>query len=345
MRPSYAYDAIVRRVTGYLEQGSRAREAQAWSQRRSPKDPVVFIVAERNMPYPFAPLMYAHWLEWIAQNDPDLRTKIEVAHLPANPPPNTAVLHAWVQDPVRERSGALFGHLQELQTQVTDNGAQVIQPVEVLSNSLREVQYERLTSAGVRTPRVAPIDTRFARDLAGLTPPIIVRRNWGHQHAILRLDSHEQVAQWLQATGPNLQDWVAAECVEVRDSDGNYRKYRYVMFGDCGVCRHLIVSPNWEVRPKDRILTDETIAEELAFVGGPCAQHALLDAARRELGFDIAAFDYSFDDNGEMIVWEVNPYPDLSRPKGRPGEYLGESMRRSNEALAALYRDRLAAAH
>ncbi len=92
------------------------------------------------------------------------------------------------------------------------------------------------------------------------------------------------------------------------------------------------------------MLTDETIAEELRFVGAPCAEHDILDAARRELEFDIAAFDYSFDANGEIVVWEANPFPDLSTPRGRPGEYLGESILRTNRALAGLYHDRLAAA-
>lgn len=315
-----------------------------WSRRRSADDPVVLIVGERNMPYPFAPFMYEDWLGWVAEHDPALRAQIELAHLPADLPMNTAVLHSWVQDPVRERNEAFFGRLKEFQAHAKASGAHVIQPVEVLSNSLRTVQAECLTRAGVRTPRVVPIDPSFAQDLSGLTLPILVRRNWGHQHAIVRLDSEMQVAQWLATPDMDLRDWVAADYLEVRNADGNFRKYRYLMFGEHGICRHLIVSPNWEVRPKHRILTDETIAEELRFVNGSCAHHALLDTARRELEFDIAAFDYSFDDNGEMIVWEVNPYPDLSRPHGRPGEYLGESIQRSNEAFAALYRDRLAAA-
>lgn len=215
----------------------------------------------------------------------------------------------------------------------------------MLSNSRRDAQFERLGRAGLRTPRIVDVDADFGATLGGLTLPIVVRKSWGHCDPLALLSSQDEVAMWLTEQGPSPHGWVAAEYIDVRSSDGYYRKYRYVLIGDRGVCRHLLVSSRWEVRPGDRVLTDETIAEELRFVGSPCDVHEALNRARSELEFDIAAFDYSFDSNGQMIVWEVNPYPDLSTPRGRPGEYLGESMLRTNQALAALYRDGLAAAH
>lgn len=325
----------------YLKQAIRSREERAWARRRPPEAPVLFIVGEKDTPYRYAPFFYSHWLDWVARNDPELRSQIHLAHLPTEPPPNVAALHAWVQDPVRERDAALFGQLVKLQERVRDSGAEIIQPVEALSNSLRDRQYECLARVGIRTPRVAHIDARFAEEFAGLTLPIVIRKNWGHQAGMRLLDSEAQCARWLEEHRHDLSGWVAAEYLDVRGADGYYRKYRYILFGEHGVCRHMLVSANWEVRPSDRILTEETITEELAFVDGPCDLHGALNAARRELEFDIAAFDYSFDACGEPIVWEVNPYPDLSRPRGRPGEYLGESIERTNLALAAFYRDRL----
>lgn len=161
---------------------------------------------------------------------------------------------------------------------------------------------------------------------------------------MLRLETEADVAAWVDSLGLTAAEWVASEYVDARSGDGYYRKYRYVMAGAHGVCRHLLVSPHWEVRPKHRLLTDSTIADELAFVNGPCAQHEIFNAARRALEFDIAAFDYSFDVGGELVVWEVNPYPDLSTPRGRPSEYLGDTVRRTNQLLADFYRDELVAA-
>ena len=107
------------------------------------------------------------------------------------------------------------------------------------------------------------------------------------------------------------------------------------MAGSLGNPRHLIVSPNWEVRPIDRVRTQATREEELAFVTALCPHHALFDAARMALEFEIAAFDYSYDVDGGLIVWEVNPYPDLSRPKGEVGDYLAAMVARSLYSLLA----------
>ena len=301
--------------------------------------PRILILTEAEKPY-----FYQEWLDWAAQHDPDLHTLVQLDVLPCELYPGTALLHAWVQDPVAERSEELYSQLELVEEAARHAGAEIIHPVRVLSNSRRDVQFERLARAGLRTPVVVDIAEGFDSDRGGLSLPIVVRKRWGHCMALTRIDSEEQLAEWLDAEDRTSGQWVATEYIEVASPDGLYRKYRYVLFGDQGVCRHLIVSSQWEVRPKGRVLTEDTIAEELRFVGAPCEHHDVLDAARRELEFDIAAFDYSFDANGGMIVWEVNPYPDLSTPRGRPGEYLSESLLATNRALSALYRERLAQA-
>ncbi len=299
--------------------------------------PRILILTEAEKPY-----FYQEWLDWAEKHDPDLHSLVRLDVLPCELYPGTALLHAWVQDPVAERSEDVLSQLESVEGAARRAGAAIIHPARALSNSRRDVQSERLARAGLRTPAVVDIAEGFSSDRGGLALPIVVRKKWGHCMALTRIDSDEELAEWLDAEDRTPGQWVATEYIEVASPDGLYRKYRYVLFGERGVCRHLIVSSRWEVRPKDRVLTDETIAEELRFVGSPCEHHDVLDAARRELEFDIAAFDYSFDADGGMIVWEVNPYPDLSTPRGRPGEYLSESLLATNQAISALYRERLA---
>jgi len=324
-----------RRLKRILKARRLAREEARLQQALNRQD-WLFIVAETDRRF-----MYAEWLAWVEEHDPALHARIKTARLPAELPEGTAVLHAWVQDPVRERDAALYRELEDLETAAKRTRAHVVHPARVLSHSVRDVQFERLRRAGLRTPRIVAVDAGFADGLGGLSLPIVVRKEWGHCARLARLDSAEQVAEWLSEQAGALHEWVAAEYIDVRSADGYYRKYRYVLFGERGVCRHLIVSPNWEVRPRDRVLTDETVAEEVRFVSAPCGVHDVFDRARRSLEFDVAAFDYSFDASGALIVWEVNPYPDLSTPNGRPGEYLAEALLNTNRALAGMYHNRL----
>jgi len=309
---------------------------------RDRNEPPLFIVAETGAAGKPDGYFYTEWLAWAAQNDPVLHTRVRLNHLPTELTGKPAAFHAWVQDPVRERSMPVFRQLEDLERGARRRGAHVVQPVAVLSNSLREVQFERLTRAGLRSPRVVEVDADFADDLGGLSLPIVVREDWGHGKPMLRLDSRDEVVAWLGTLAPSAGRHVAMEFIETQSPDGLYRKYRYLLFGDTGVCRHLVFSARWEVRPWDRVLTDDTIAEELRYVSGTCDAHEAFNLARRELEFDIAAFDYSYDESGEIVVWEVNPYPDLSTPSGRPGEYLSESVHRTYLALASFYRDRMA---
>jgi hypothetical protein len=312
-----------------------------WDDRRENRrfrrgGPCLLVVSEGGATH-----AYRDFLDWLVTHDPDLRARIHLARLPASLPPDVALLHAWVADPVKERDARTFQQLTGLERAAERAGAAVVHPARVLSHSLRDVLFERLSAAGVRTPRVVAVGPGFSRDLGGLSLPVLVRRRWGHAAPMHLLESAGAVAEWVKSEGGNPAGWVAAEFVDVRDADGYRRKYRYLMFGDRGLSRHLIVSPGWEVRPKDRVLTEETIAEELRFVGAPCAHHARLDAARRLLEFDIAAFDYSLDPAGNLVVWEVNPYPDLSPPRGRPAEYLAPTVEKTYRMLAEYYRERM----
>ncbi len=80
--------------------------------------------------------------------------------------------------------------------------------------------------------------------------------------------------------------------------------------GDEGIPGSLMVSSSWEVRDNDDRITNEAIiAEEIAYFRGEDPNHQILQEARKALGFDFMAFDYSYDQEGQLIVWEPNPFP------------------------------------
>ena len=285
---------------------------------------------------------YWYFLEWLARERPLLRKAIRLDRLPCSLPDGVTLLHAWVHDPVIERSPSVHEWLVSLEAECARRHVAVVHPARVLSNSKREVLCQRLEQVGVRTPKTVVVDELFDTHRGGLGLPMLIRRRWGHGGRIQRLDTEAALAGWWGEAKRDPGSWVAGEYIDVRSEDGFFRKYRYFMAGSRGNARHLIVSRHWEVRPKDRVLSPLTREEELAFVTSPCAHHPLFDAARRALEFEIAAFDFSYDVNGDLVVWEVNPYPDLSRPRGDVGDYLAPTVERSYAILADFYSSRAA---
>jgi len=284
--------------------------------------------------------IYGDFLDWLGRERRSMRRHIHLDCLPCRIPSEAVLFHGLVQDPVVERDAGVHAQLAKLEAECARRRISVVHPSAILSNTRRDVLCERLSRARIGTPRIALVDAKFPAHRGSLDLPMVVRRRWGHGVDMRRLDTEAGFDDWWAHARADPGSWVAGEFVDVRSGDGLYRKRRYFMAGSRGCPRHLIVSPHWEVRPSDRVRTRGTREEELAFVAAPCPHHALFDAARRALEFEIAAFDYSYDANGGLVVWEVNPYPDLSRPPGEVGEYLAPAVERSYAILADFYAER-----
>jgi hypothetical protein len=313
------------------------RREDARANRSASRDaPGLYVISEAGVRH-----FYECFLDWLAEHDPGLRARIWLDHLPGELPRHVRVMHAWVQDPVRERDPKVYRALCALEGRVRAQGGTVIQPARVLSHSLRVEVEQRLSDVGLRTPRTVMLRPAAADPFGGLRPPIVVRKEWGHIVPMRLCRTDDEAAQCVEDARRTGEATVASEFIETISPDGLYRKYRYLMTGACGQARHMIASQQWEVRPKDRVIAESLRAEELAYVNAPCALHEILDAARRRLEFDIAAFDYSFDTEGQPVVWEVNPFPDLSIPSAERAPHLKATGLATFELLAEYYRGML----
>src|SRR5512134_3032889 len=167
-----------------------------WEDRRENRrfrraGPCLLVVSEGGAPH-----AYRDFLDWLPGHDPELRARIHLARLPTPLPSDVALLHAWVRDPVKERDPRAFEQLTALERAAARAGAGIVQPARVLSHSLRDVLFARLSAAGVRTPRVVDVGPGFARDRGGLPLPIVVRRRWGHAVRMHLLETDAAVAAW-----------------------------------------------------------------------------------------------------------------------------------------------------
>jgi glutathione synthase/RimK-type ligase-like ATP-grasp enzyme len=234
---------------------------------------------------------------------------------------NTALFIPWLQDPVRERNHALFLQIKELERQYEKIGVPIINPVEVLSNSIKSRALEAIARTGLRTARVVQIDqgSIFEMIAANVGLPFIVRNDQGHGGYVRLVQNPEdfQVLAWDRLPHP-----IALEFIDTRSEDGLFRKYRYLLTGDTGISRHIVISKSWCVHAQGRVHHKQYIEEELKFVNSENPYHDQLNKARQALGIDYVAFDYSLDQQGNLIVWEPNPFPTLWAPFNARDSYF-----------------------
>ena len=265
----------------------------------------VHVLREQERPFNF---FFFHWLR---RTHPRLVPRFRHSTTADPAPIDTASLFIpWLQDPVRERSAALFEQVSSVEAAYARAGVPVVNPVRVLSNCIKSVALEKIREAGVRTARSVRLepDARFGSVADALGVPFIVRNDRGHGgHVRLVRNAREfRTVEWDLLPHP-----LALEFVDTRGPDGLYRKYRYVFAGDAGVPRHVVITNSWFAHAGDRIRRQESLDEELAYVNRPDPFHDALDAARKALELDFVAFDYGVDQEGRLVVWEPNPFPML----------------------------------
>ena len=279
-------------------------------------------------------------LQWISDNFPEYLPMFRIRYLPCHiPRRRNVVLHVpWLQDPVQRWSKRRYRLANRLAEECDAHGIRIINRVDKLLNASKSVGARLMLDAGIQTPRIEPISNMedFRETFLGIDLPLFVRDDWQHGSKMLRADTREDVHRLPleQFARP-----VAVELIDLPDrSDGLYRKYRYVAAGDHGVSHHLQVSRDWITRGNNREKTDLSRDEELAYIAEQDPNHAELQRARKALGLDFLAFDYSYDHEGRVVVWEANPYPYIGFST-RKLAYRNEALHRTVAAMLAMYLD------
>jgi hypothetical protein len=291
----------------------------------------------------YEPLFYDVLLNWLALYFPEIRGLFELRAFPCRVWDwKRYALHVpWLQDPVQAWSPETYALANSLAAQCDAHGVPVVNRVDRLTNAAKSTGAELIRTAGMRTPLMARIDDKeeFRQTRLGIPLPLFVREDWGHWGRMVRADTDAEVRD--MALDGFVRP-VAVELIDVRSPhDGLFRKYRYVVAGEVGVPQTLHVSRDWCVRGdvSQAVFTDALRDEEVAYTTGVEPNHARFVAARQALGLDFIAFDYSFDADGDAVVWEANPHPVFHFTAGRR-EYRGPPTARALAAMTKLYLDR-----
>ncbi len=250
---------------------------------------------------------------WVATAFPDFSPDFRVLELPGTIDEwdGIRVLVNWTLDPVKLWSDAVYEQISRLQQDCDGRGIPVINRVDRQINAGKFQAAQAVTTIGLRTPRSVLIKNHaeFLQDYSGVKFPLMVRENWGHQGKILRVERPEEISE------ENLKGFanpVAIEIIDVRNpDDGWYRMRRYLASGPMGISLFSKRAQDWVVR--DNVADTSTDAEEehLRYTGQEDPNHEKFQSIARLLGLDVLAFDYSLDQDGEVVVWEVNPYTRL----------------------------------
>lgn len=259
------------------------------------------------------PHFYDVLLKWLEANHPSVRARFELRQLNCSIRDwKRYVLHVpWLQDPVQAWSSTAYVQANRLAAECDARAVPIINRVDRISNAGKFEGAQRIASIGIRTARMARITDPelFRETCCGLEFPLFVREDWQHGGPIHRADS---LAEVQRLPLRRYRRPIAVELIDVQDPrDGLYRKYRYVAAGDIGYPVSMHPCRSWYAKGSHTEFNESLRDEELAFFTQPDPNHQRLQAARRALGLDFVAFDYSYDRAGNLVVWEANPYPHI----------------------------------
>ncbi len=247
------------------------------------------------------------WLCRAAPQAADLFELRRVGFVPKDPA-RYALFLPWLQDPLREEHPQAYASAKRIEDAILRAGGAVVNPVDQLSNSIKSVASARLRAAGVPMPRIAPLSP--ARTLPeGFAFPVIARedRHHGGPMRLCRDEKELAAVPWSELRSP-----VVVEYHDVRCQDGRYRKWRYVVAGESGAQRHLVISRRWVVKAQRRVADAAVLGEELAYTRlRDDPNREILVRAAKALGLDVVAFDYARTQAGELVVFEPNPFATL----------------------------------
>lgn len=279
----------------------------------------------------------------MASARPAFRSRLRIFETGSGKPPldGVAAILFLLGDPLKELYPECYAEALAIAESAAAKGIRVLNPPQNLSNSIKSRQAELWRKAGL--PCAAARVIRSPADLepamAALGLPMILRSDDKHVQEGVRVCKRVKHVDEAKLTLP--MPAVALQLIDVRAKwrafapDGLMARYhhkkRSMVYGDTVINNHVFFSSTPIVgrttstfladskRPRSwlrrlgvgRARWQETIAADYAyFHSQPEAPETMLRAVKA-LGLDFAAIDYASLPNGEVVLWEANPYAHL----------------------------------
>lgn len=285
------------------------------------------------------PLVEAH----IASARPSFRSRLKIFETGSERPSLDGVgaILFLLGDPLKELYPDCYADAVAIAEAGASRKIRLLNPPQNLSNSIKSRQAELWRKAGL--PCAAARVIRSSADLepamAALGLPIILRSDDKHVQEGVRVCKRvkhvDEAKLTLQTPAVALQlidvraKWraVAPDSVMAR----YHHKKRSMVYGDTVVNNHVFFSSTPIVgRTTSTFLADtkrprswlrrlgvgrtrwlDTIAADYEYFHSPPEAPETMLRAVKVLGLDFAAIDYASLPNGEVVLWEANPYAHL----------------------------------
>jgi hypothetical protein len=277
-------------------------------------------------------------LKDFARREPELRSQIGVWET-GTPLPDLRDVRAilyLLQDPTRECFPECYADGMRLANEAKTQGIRLVNPPDVLSNSIKSTQASLWQAAGMPVPRQFAFSNRveFERALIQTTFPAILRSDVLHAQVGMVFCYTKQEA--LTAADRNLPlPGTLSEFVDSREDYRStmpgsiwakfYHKKRAFVFGNRVRTNHIFFGKHPIVgslscsfdhyrslnplrRWKANRACKEHVEIDLAYFRKKTENEMELVAAAKALGMEFAAIDYSSKANGEIVLWEANPH-------------------------------------
>ena len=166
----------------------------------------------------------------------------------------------------------------------------------------------------VRFTPLSPEEIYTEIDRAGLAFPVIVRTAGSHGGiSSILISGHDDLAK-LHVYAFDGSAFYLTEYVDYASEDGLYRKYRIVVVDGVPLFRHHLVNNEWMIHASSKQFMEEnehlmeearTLRETFDDQTLPAIKPAI-DEITRRLGLEYYGIDCNIDDQGNILIFEVN---------------------------------------
>jgi hypothetical protein len=252
---------------------------------------------------------FRHKIDFVIDSDMSIK-KAEILKYP--------VVAFYHRDPLKFLYPEVFKYAKGIEEICREQGIRLINQPDALSNSVKSLQLDILGKNGFNVAKAVSFEN--INELEGLDfYPLFIRNNEGHDSDNLTkagpFYNFKDVCSNYAATNlhwsKHLSGRVAVQWIDTKGKDGLYRRYRAFVCGDDAVTGNVYISDDWYIHGANNTPNLSETPENNIFVSASFTriEKDFFTSINKALDLEFSAVDYSYNSEGQIVIWEANPHP------------------------------------